>query len=73
MELGPIALASLGPTSDKGVRTMGHTVMLKFKAQMGLGIPCRIEKLENIRIEKLEDEEDISFASHGLSRRYGKV
>jgi len=36
-----LVVCSPGPAADKGVRTMGHTVGLKFKAQMGLGTLCR--------------------------------
>ena len=37
---GPLLQQAWGPTSNKGVRTIGHTIGLKFKAQMGLGTPC---------------------------------
>ena len=44
---------ALSPSSDRGVETMGHTVKLGFKAQIGLEVLCRtyiyIKKKKKVR------------------------
>ena len=59
MEPGLLLQQAWGPASDKGVRTMDHTIGLKLKTQMGLGTPCRTplnrkkinDKIKNFTVE----------------------
>ena len=67
--LGPLLQQAWGPTSNKGVRTMGLTVGLKFKAQMGLEIPCHTKLfLNGLLINTLKVEVSIRVSVSGSCR-----